>query len=95
MLSAMINNSGVHHFLRTCLKVYTGFSKPQWIAYTCVNSATRNKTAEAMKAEMEEISRRLDQSEDLETNLQKSTAKDLLASVGNKAVNFEDVADVG
>ena len=73
------------------IRVYkSGAAAAQWFA-----KATKNKTAEEMQAEMEEISRRLEQSEELETNLQKSVAKSMLASVGSKAVNFEDVADVG
>lgn len=58
-------------------------------------NATRNKTAEEMQAEMEKISRRLEQSEELDTDLKKSAAKSVLASVGSKAEHFEDVPDVG
>lgn len=73
------------------IRVYKdGAAAAQWFA-----KATSNKTAEEMKAEMEEISKRMDQSEELDTNLQKSTAKNILASIGSKAVSFEDVADVG
>lgn len=58
-------------------------------------TATRNKTAEEMKAEMEQVAGQLDQREELDTDLKKSTAHNLLAMVDTKAEIFEDVADVG
>lgn len=58
-------------------------------------SATRSRTAEEMKAEMDQVAGRLDKSEQLDTELKKSTAKSLLNMVGTKAVTFEDVAGVG
>ncbi|NND01127.1 MAG: hypothetical protein HKN85_13180, partial [Gammaproteobacteria bacterium] len=48
----------------------------EWFA-----TATRNKTAEEMQAEMDQISRQMDQSEELNTELKKSAAKSLLAMV--------------
>jgi hypothetical protein len=62
----------------------------QWFA-----NATSNRTAEQMAAEMGKISGQLDQQEQLDTAVKKSTAKNLLAMVETKAVNFEDVAGVG
>jgi len=58
-------------------------------------NATRNRTAKEMQQEMDKISGQLDESEQLDTELKKSTAKNLLAMVENKAVNFEDVEGIG
>ena len=58
-------------------------------------SATQNRTAEEMAAEMEKVSGQLDQAKELDTDLKKSTAKNLLATVDSTAINFEDVAGVG
>lgn len=58
-------------------------------------TATRNRTAEEMQAEMDQVAGQLDESEQLDTELKKSTANDLLKTVGSKAVTFEDVAGVG
>ena len=58
-------------------------------------SATKSRTAEEMKAQMEKVSAQMQKSEALDSDLKKSTAKNLLASVGSKAVKFEDVADLG
>lgn len=62
----------------------------QWFA-----NATRSRTAEEMKAEMDKVAGRLDESEQLDTDLKKSTAKNLLNMAGSKGVTFEDVASVG
>ncbi|NND00438.1 MAG: hypothetical protein HKN85_09675 [Gammaproteobacteria bacterium] len=62
----------------------------EWFA-----AATRNKTAEEMQDEMDQISRKMDQSEELNTELKKSAAKSLLAMVDSDAISFEDVAEVG
>lgn len=59
------------------------------------STATRNRTAEEMQAEMDKIAGRVDESEQLDTELKKSTAKDVLNMVDSKAVTFEDVAGVG
>lgn len=58
-------------------------------------TATRSRSAEEMKAEMDQVAGRLDESEQLDTELKKSTAKSLLNRVDAKAVTFEDVAGVG
>lgn len=58
-------------------------------------TATRNRTAEEMQAEMDQIAGRLEESEQLDTESKKSTAKSLLNMVDTKAVTFEDVAGVG
>lgn len=58
-------------------------------------TATRNRTAEEMQAEMDKIAGRVDESEQLDTEVKKSTANDLLNMVDSKAVTFEDVAGVG
>lgn len=58
-------------------------------------TATRSRTAEEVQAEMDELAGRLDKSEQLDTELKKSTAKGLLDTVDAKAVAFEDVAGVG
>lgn len=58
-------------------------------------TATRSRTAEEMQAEMDKVAERLDESEQLDTELKKSTAKDLLKMAGSEAVTFEDVAGVG
>ncbi|MGK2927551.1 MAG: hypothetical protein ACSLE2_18210 [Lysobacterales bacterium] len=58
-------------------------------------SATRSRTAEEMKAEMDMVAGRLEKSEQLDSELKKSTAKSLLSMVDTKAVNFENVAGVG
>lgn len=62
----------------------------QWFA-----NATSNRTAEEMKAEMDKLSGQLDKQKELDTAVKKSTAKNLLATVGSKAINFDDVAGVG
>ena len=62
----------------------------QWFA-----NATTNRTAEQMAAEMGKISGQLDQQKELDTDVKKSTAKNLLAMVETKAINFDDVAGVG
>ena len=62
----------------------------QWFA-----NATSNRTAEEMAAEMDKISGQLDKQKELDTAVKKSTAKSLLATVGSKAITFEDVAGVG
>ncbi len=62
----------------------------EWFA-----NATRNRTAKEMQQEMDEISGRLDESEQLDTDLKKSTAKNLLSMVDSEAVSFEDVEGVG
>lgn len=62
----------------------------EWFA-----NATRSRSAEEMKAEMDKVAGQLDKSEQLDTDLKKSTAKSLLQAVDAKAVTFEDVADVG
>lgn len=59
------------------------------------STATRNRTAEEMQSEMDKIAGRVDESEQLDTDLKKSTANDLLNMVDGKAVTFEDVAGVG
>lgn len=56
---------------------------------------TANKTADEVRAELDSAAGRLDKQEELDTDLKKSTAKNLLAMVSAKAVNFEDVADIG
>jgi hypothetical protein len=58
-------------------------------------SATRSRTAEEMKAEMDMVAERLDKSEQLDTELKKSAAKGMLNMVDTKAVTFEDVAGIG
>jgi hypothetical protein len=73
------------------IRVYdTEEAAASWFA-----NATRNKTAEEMKAEMEKISARMDKSEQLDTELKKSAAKSMLAMIGTKAISFEDVAGIG
>jgi hypothetical protein len=62
----------------------------EWFA-----NATRSRSAEEMKAEMDKVAGQLDESEQLDTDLKKSTAKSLLQAVDAKAVTFEDVAGVG
>jgi hypothetical protein len=62
----------------------------EWFA-----TATRSRSAEEMKAEMDKVAGQLDESEQLDTDLKKSTAKSVLQAVDTKAVSFEDVADVG
>lgn len=59
------------------------------------STATRNRTAEEMQAEMDQVAERLDESEQLDTESKKSTAKDLLKMAGANAVSFEDVSGVG
>lgn len=44
---------------------------------------------------MDQVAGRLDESEQLDTELKKSTSKDLLKMAGSKAITFEDVAGVG
>jgi len=58
-------------------------------------NATRSKTAEEMKADMEKISEQMDKSEQLDTELKKSTAKNMMSMIGTNAINFEDVANIG
>lgn len=73
------------------LRVYDSEARAaEWFA-----NATRSRTAEEMKAEMDKVAGRLDESEQLDTELKKSTAKNLLNMVDIKAVTFEDVAGVG
>lgn len=80
--------------------VETGISmiqvhKTEASAKSWFETATRNKTAEEMAAEMKQVSEQMDQSEQLDSDLKKSTAKGLLALVDSDAVQFEDVAGVG
>lgn len=64
-------------------------------AETWFGNATRSRTAEEMQEEMKQVSERMDSREELDTDAKKSVAKGFLKSIGNKAVIFEDVADVG
>ena len=57
-------------------------------------NATKSKTAEEMKAEMDKVTKRMDAKAKLDTKA-KSMAKGILGAVGSKAVNFEDIAGVG
>ena len=56
---------------------------------------TTSKTAEEMQAEMESASGQLDNRKELDTELKKSTARNLAALISTKAVNFEDLAGIG
>jgi hypothetical protein len=58
-------------------------------------NATKSRTAEEMKAEMEKVAKRIEATESLDTKAKKSMAKGMLAAVGSKAVNFEDIVGVG
>jgi hypothetical protein len=58
-------------------------------------TATASKSAEEMKEEMEQVSAQLDKRAELDTDVKKSTAKNLLGMVGTKAVTFEDVPGIG
>lgn len=57
-------------------------------------NATKSRTAEEMKAEMDKVTKRIDAKAKLDTKA-KSMAKGILGAVGSKAVNFEDIAGVG
>ncbi len=56
---------------------------------------TTSKTAEEVQAELDSAAGQLDKQEELDTDLKKSTAKNLLAMVSAKAVNFADIAGIG
>jgi len=58
-------------------------------------SATKSRTAEEMKAQMEQVAGQMEKSEQLDTDSKKSAAKGILASIGSKAVHFEDVNGIG
>jgi hypothetical protein len=56
---------------------------------------TTSKTAEEVQAELDSAAGQLDKQKELDTEIKKSTAKNLLAMVKAKAVNYEDVAGLG
>ncbi len=58
-------------------------------------NSTRSRTAEEMKAEMDKVAARLEKNKELDTKAEKSMANVILNSAASKAVNFEDVANVG
>lgn len=57
--------------------------------------ATTSRSADEVRADLDSASRQLDKQEELDTDLKKSTAKNLLAMVSAKAVSFEDIAGIG
>ena len=73
------------------LRVYDDeASAANWFA-----NATRSRTAEEMKQEMEKLAPRLDESKQLDTEQKKAMAKKMLTEFGGKAISFEDVDGVG
>jgi hypothetical protein len=58
-------------------------------------NATRSRTAEEMKAEMDKVAERMNQSAALDTDAKKTAAQGVMDAVGSKAVTFEDVPGVG
>lgn len=57
--------------------------------------ATANRSVEEMQAEMDKVSNRLQESDQLDTDVQKSAAKAMLSAIGAEAVKFEEVSGVG
>lgn len=61
-----------------------------WFART-----TADRSVEEVQAEMDKISDRLQKSDELDSDVQKTAAKAVLNAVGAQAVKFEAVADLG
>jgi hypothetical protein len=58
-------------------------------------SATKNRTAEEMQAQLDRVAEQLEASEQLDTAVEKSMAKSVLSAMGTKAVHFDDLPGVG
>ena len=69
--------------------------KSEQSAAVWFGNATKSRTAEEMKADMEEVAKRIEATKSLDTEAKKSMAKGMLGAAGSKAVKFEDVAGVG
>lgn len=57
--------------------------------------STKSLSAEESQAQMDEVAKRLEEREELNTTAEKSLVKVVLDAAGSKAVVFEDVANVG
>lgn len=73
--------------------IYVHNSSAQAAAW--FSQSTANRSAAEVQAEMDQLSARLQKSDELDTGAKKSAAKSMLKAVGADAIRFEDVAGVG
>ncbi len=57
--------------------------------------STADRSVEQVQAELDKVSNRLEESDRLETGVQKSAAKAMMGAIGAEAVKFEEVSGVG